>query len=97
MMVVDELTVNNQTKFGIYNLVSNGYVSWFGFAKEILNIAKRKNLKLKIIKINPILSKDYKTPAVRPLNSRLSIKKFEDEFGISIISWNQSLKNNFPF
>lgn len=84
--------LNNPKLFGIYNLVSAGYVSWFEFAKEIIKIVKKGNLDLKIKEINPIPTTKYKTPAKRPLNSRLNINKIQENFNIKITSWKDSLK-----
>ena len=44
------------------------------------------------IKVNPVLTKDYKTIAKRPLNSRLS-KDCLDEIGIKRMpSWQDAVK-----
>lgn len=53
-------------KYGIYHATNEGYCSWYQFAAEIFTLSDIK------IKINPIKTSDYKTMALRPLNSRLS-------------------------
>ena len=53
-------------KYGIYHATNQGFCSWAEFAEEIMRIA---NLNCKI---NYIKTGEYKTKAVRPLNSRLS-------------------------
>ena len=53
-------------RYGVYHATNEGYCSWYEFAKLIMAEA---NLPCKI---NPIATKDYPTPAKRPLNSRLS-------------------------
>lgn len=58
-------------KYGTYHAVNQGYVSWAEFAEIIMKEAGLK------CKINYIKSSEYKTKAVRPLNSRLSVKSLE--------------------
>lgn len=60
-------------KVGIFNVTNEGYCSWYEFAKYIFEINKIN------IKVIPILSKDYKTLAKRPKNSKMSKKKLETE------------------
>ncbi|MBN1066026.1 dTDP-4-dehydrorhamnose reductase [Clostridium botulinum] len=55
-------------KYGIYHATNHGFCSWAEFAEEIMRIA---NLDCKI---NYIPTSEYKTKAVRPLNSMLSKK-----------------------
>ncbi len=58
-------------KYGIYHVRNEGYISWAQFAEMIM---AARNLPCRII---PVLTAEYDTPAVRPLNSRLSAKKLE--------------------
>ena len=64
-------------RFGIYHATNEGYCSWYELAKHIMAEA---NLSCKI---NPIATKDYPTPAKRPLNSKLS-KACLDENGFQL-------------
>jgi dTDP-4-dehydrorhamnose reductase len=66
---------------GIYHLTNQGEASWFDFAKAILPEHS----------IEPILTKDYPTPARRPLNSRLSLEKFESTFNLHPRNWRLAL------
>lgn len=52
-------------KYGIYHATNEGYCSWYDFACKIFEFKKID------ISVNPIFSSQYKTKAVRPLNSRL--------------------------
>lgn len=63
-------------KYGVYHATNEGLCTWAEFASEIMRLAGRKT------KIIPVASSEYKTVAVRPLNSRLS-KKSLDENGFS--------------
>ena len=72
-------------KYGVYHATNEGLCTWAEFASEIMRLAKRKT------KITPVASSEYKTIAVRPLNSRLS-KKSLDENGFGRLpSWQDAL------
>lgn len=66
-----QMIENNKT--GTFNATNEGYCSWYEFAKYIFEI---NNVD---IKVNPILTKDYKTLAKRPYNSKLSKEKLDKE------------------
>ncbi len=72
---------------GIYNYSNEGVCSWYDFA-----IAIRDNAGLRT-KINPILTKQYPTPATRPLYSVLNKAKVKETFAIEIPYWRESLLN----
>lgn len=67
-----EQIIEKNPKYGIYHSTNEGFISWYDFAKKIFEI---KNIN---IKVNPIFSKDYKTPAKRPFNSKLSKSKLNN-------------------
>ena len=56
------------SKYGIYHVRNEGYLSWADFAEMIM---KKSGLDCRII---PVPSSEYPTPARRPLNSRLSAR-----------------------
>ena len=56
-------------KYGIYHVRNEGYLSWYDFAKMIM---EKAGLSCKVI---PVPSSEYPTPAKRPLNSRLDGSK----------------------
>lgn len=72
--------VNNNKK-GLFFATNEEYCSWYEFAKYIFEI---NNIN---IKVNKVLSKDYKTVAKRPMNSRLSKDKLEQENLQRLPSW----------
>ena len=52
--------------------MNNGiFMSWFDFAKKIIDDLIKNNIAIKVKNILPIKSSEYKTKATRPLNSRL--------------------------
>jgi len=77
---------------GLYHLAASEYTSWSDFAKAIVDSEGRKrSLKLTSDAIKEIPTSDYPTPAKRPLNSRLNLKKLKSVFGIDMPSWRQAL------
>lgn len=77
---------------GIYHLSSSPFVSWHGFAEEIFRQAREMDFPLKVQKVEPISTRQYPTPAQRPLNSRMSDEKFRRVFGFGLEPWKTSLK-----
>ncbi|NFN18982.1 dTDP-4-dehydrorhamnose reductase [Clostridium botulinum] len=73
-------------KYGIYHATNQGFCSWAEFAEEIMRIA---NLNCKI---NYISTNEYKTKAIRPLNSRLSKKSLLDSEFNKLSIWKNALK-----
>lgn len=71
---------------GIYHYTDEGVASWYDFTKAIFEIAGKK------VKVNPIRTSAYPTPAKRPLYSVLSKGKIKRNFGIEIPYWRDSLK-----
>lgn len=72
---------------GIYHYSNEGVASWYDFAFEIFKIAGMD------IKLNPISTIDYPTPARRPFYSVLDKRKIKNTFGLKIPNWKTSLEN----
>ena len=71
---------------GIFHATNEGFCSWYEFACEIL---KAWNVPCEVV---PIKTSEYKTAAVRPLNSRLD-KSCLDSIGVARLpSWQDALK-----
>ena len=71
----------NPAKTGTYHFSGAPDVSWCTFAREIFAQAGRST------HISPIATRDYPTPAARPLNSQLDCQTTEQVFGISRPNW----------
>ncbi len=69
----------------VYNYSNEGVLSWYDFAKEIMRMAKLS------CAINPIETKEYPTPAMRPHYSLLNKSKIKKDFDIIIPYWKDSL------
>lgn len=73
------------SNYGIYNFSNEGQCSWYDFAKKIFEV---NNIN---IKLQPILTTSYPTPAQRPAYSVLDKSKIKTVFGIEIEDWEDSL------
>ena len=74
--------------FGVYHLTdrTDGGISWFEFAKEILKL-KGINKEIK-----PTTSEEFKRPAKRPAYSVLDTTLFTQRSGYEPMAWQESLK-----
>ena len=59
-------------KYGIYHVRNEGFISWYDFAKMIMEKAGLP------CRVTPVSSSEYPTPARRPLNSRLDGSRLTD-------------------
>ena len=84
LIVIARALVRGQTG-GIYHYSGQPFTSWKFFAQQTLSLAGR------ITDVRGILSKDYPTAAVRPLNSRLDCTTTQTDFGIDVPSWSAGL------
>ena len=71
--------------WGTYHLTNAGETSWFGFAEAIRAVLGAD------MKLHPIPSSAYPTPAARPLNSRLSNDALARVFGVCLPDWRVGL------
>jgi len=77
--------------WGTYHYCGLGIVSWHAFAKTILEIGRRYT-RLKTLRVEPIKTAEYPTPAARPAYSALDCSLISRHFGISAKPWRDSLK-----
>lgn len=75
------LDMIENNKKGLFFATNEDFCSWYEFAEYIFKI---NNIN---IKLNKILTKDYKTLAKRPLNSKLSKNKLDEEGLTRLPSW----------
>lgn len=75
---------------GLYHLTSKGRVSWHELAFYLVQNAKIKNAKFncRLENIQSTFSNNIDGGLIRPSNSQLSCKKFEQDFGIKLPAWN---------
>jgi len=89
--LVQIILFNNQqptaNNYGIYNFSNEGECSWYDFAKKIFEI---NNVS---IDLSAITTEQFSTPAQRPKYSVLDKSKIKATFGITIKTWEESLKS----
>lgn len=75
---------------GVYHYTNEGAASWYDFAKAIFRIAGKS------VKVVPIPTEDYPTPAARPSYSILDKSRIKATYGIEIPHWEESLAECLP-
>ena len=83
--VLDNITQPKFFHFDCYHFANKGEVSWFEFAKKIIEISKKNCF------IKPCSTKDLSRLASRPKYSVLETKRIENHFSLSISSWENAL------
>lgn len=80
--------VDNQLLRGgvIFNYSNEGVTSWYDFAQAIFD---ERGLS---VRVNPILTSAYPTPAQRPPFSLMDKTKFKNTFNITIPHWRDALR-----
>lgn len=73
-------------KTGTYHATNEEYCSWYDFAKYIFEVNHID------MNVHPILTKDYKTKAKRPLNSRLSKDCLDDAQFDRLPNWKDAVE-----
>lgn len=86
VLICDMLQTN---KYGTYHGVNEGFCSWYDFAVAIF---QKANIN---IKVNPIATSEYPTRANRPLNSRLSNNKLDENGFPRLPHWEDALERYF--
>lgn len=92
--IVDKV-LQDSFEAGVYNMCPQGVTSWHGFASAIFtSLPDNKFHEFAISKgnIKAIDTTQYPTPAARPLNSRMCLKKLESALGYSLETWDEALK-----
>lgn len=78
------LMISGSMKPGIYHLSAAGHTSWHGFACAIASAIKSE------VRIAPIISEEYPTPAARPKDVRLDVSTLAS-YGIAMPHWREGL------
>lgn len=91
ILEISKQIARDSNAYGVYHFSGFPHVSWHTFAEKIFEIALDKDVLVKPIKVNPITTLDYPTPAKRPANSRLNCDKIHNAFGIKQSDWQAAL------
>lgn len=76
--------------WGTYHLTAQGETSWFGFAQAIAEHLQAQHKTCASLEAIP--SRDYPTPATRPLNSRLDCRLLQQQWQVSQPDWRDALR-----
>lgn len=76
----------NPKTYGIFHFSNYGETTWFGFASKIAELSGAQ------IKLNPIATEEYPTPAKRPARSTMCLDKIENAYQIEPKYWENSLE-----
>ena len=73
--------------YGIFHFSNQPETTWYDFAAKIAEFSDSK------IKLNPITTEQYPTPAKRPARSTMSLDKIENTYHIQPKHWEHSLQD----
>jgi len=78
---------------GLYHAVAAGETTWHGYARYVIEHARRAGVPLKTPAdgIAPVPTSAFPTPARRPNNSRLSTAKLQAAFELVLPDWQQGV------
>ena len=77
---------------GTYHLAAAGETSWCGYARHVIDFARRHGWPLAVREVAAIPTTAYPTPARRPLNSRLDCGRLEKVFGLQLPPWQHGVE-----
>ncbi|MGC1853820.1 MAG: dTDP-4-dehydrorhamnose reductase [Candidatus Aquirickettsiella sp.] len=89
LLKIVECLHNGQFAWGTYHYTGTPALTWYEFAKKIIEEAKQHKLILK--KIVPISALEYPSMALRPYNSELACDKMIRVFNIIPNNWSEGL------
>jgi dTDP-4-dehydrorhamnose reductase len=77
---------------GIYHFSDAGACSWYDFACAIVEEACALGLLARKVRVNPISTEQYPTPARRPAYSVLDKQRCWTELGLAPVHWREQLR-----
>ena len=83
------LAIARPELFGTYHLAARGETTWHGYARFALDAARQAGLPVRPTDaaIEPVATGTFPTVARRPLNSRLDVGRFEQQFDVQLPDW----------
>ena len=84
--VLESFDLINLSCYGTYHLGSTGMITWYDFAQKIFELSEVD------IRVNPVSSSEFKVAAPRPLFSKLSTTKIENDLNKLCLPWEEGLK-----
>lgn len=90
LLKIIECLDKGQTDWGTYHYTGTPALSWYEFAKNIVNEAKQHQQFI-LKEIIPITASEYPSIAHRPFNSELACQKITQTFNIKPNNWSDGL------
>ena len=91
LVIVRRFEHASQIPWGTYHYCGRGETSWFGFASHIVAaLAARR--RIAAVRVLPIPTRDYPTPAARPAYSVLDCSRIRAAFDISPRAWQSGVE-----
>ena len=84
--VIMKIISSEKKEYGVFHFSNEPETNWFNFAKKIAEFSKSK------IKLNPITTDQYPTPAKRPQRSTMCLDKIAQVYTIDLKHWENSLE-----
>lgn len=87
--ILDVASLLRDQRGGLYHLSGTGSASWYEFAEFIFKESRKHGGPSPALEAIP--SSEYKTPAQRPINSRLNCDAFAGRFGMTLRPWRETV------
>ncbi|MBK9197579.1 dTDP-4-dehydrorhamnose reductase [Candidatus Skiveiella danica] len=87
--------VQNQPEAaGLYHLVASGETTWHGYAKCVIEHARRSPVAstIRATTVDPVPTTAFPTPARRPLNSRMATDRLRTVFSLTLPPWQKGVE-----
>ena len=82
-----QIIENEKKIFGVYHFSNYPETTWFDFANKIKEFSGSE------IKLKPIITEEFPTPAKRPKRSTMCLDKIENDYKIGLKHWENSLED----
>jgi dTDP-4-dehydrorhamnose reductase len=92
LALCNQYEAQGRLAWGTYHYSGQPFTSWHGFAEQIIERGRKHGLINHEVKVRPIPTHEYPTPAKRPANSRLLSNCFSAAFGIEADDWEAQLE-----
>lgn len=83
--------LSEQTMLPVYNLAVEGFASRHDLTVAIIENMRAAGMNTKVRDVGKILTRDFPTPAKRPLNSRFDATRCKADLGVVLPTWRDAL------
>jgi len=90
LAIADRLSAGEELPWGTYHYCGSGVTSWYGLARHVLETLVSRG-HMASVRITPIPTAQYPTPARRPPYSVLDCRRIESRFGLARPPWQSSV------